>query len=157
MVMMGLALVVVSCSTLTSAERAEREAKIEKAVAKMSAVYGSRPCDLTAQIGPGISLDSFEVGDEVYDAFAKEGFPMEHISKRDEKWHIDLSECNRLQLLSLGVPAGHIAVSPICTFKQSDTYFSARRLGINSGRIFTGTLLAPRKRRFIDKEAALRG
>ena len=35
MVMMGLVLVVVSCSTLTSAERAEREAKIEKAVAKM--------------------------------------------------------------------------------------------------------------------------
>ena len=129
---------------------------VEKAVAKMTAVYGSRPSDLTAQIGPGISLDSFEVGDEVYNAFAREGFPMEHISKRYEKWHIDLPECNRLQLLSLGVPSGHIAVSPICTFKQSDTYFSARRLGINSGRIFTGTLLAPRKRRFIDKEAALR-
>ena len=37
MVMMGLVLVVVSCSTLTSAERAEREAKIEKAVEKMLA------------------------------------------------------------------------------------------------------------------------
>ena len=37
MVMMGLVLVMVSCSTLTSAERAEREAKIEKAVAKMLA------------------------------------------------------------------------------------------------------------------------
>ena len=148
---------------------------VEKAVAMMTAVYGSRPCDLTAQIGPGISLDSFEVGDEVYDAFAQAGFDMASISRKyprhdsgsklitshssllTSKWHIDLPECNRLQLLSLGIPAGHITVSPVCTFKQSDTYFSARRLGINSGRIFTGTLLAPRKRRFIDKEAALRG
>ncbi len=116
---------------------------VEKAVSRMTAVYGTRPIDIVAQIGPGISLDSFEVGDEVYDAFTREGFPMEAISKRYEKWHIDLPECNRLQLLSSGVPADRISVSPVCTFKQSDTFFSARRLGINSGRIFTGALLTP--------------
>lgn len=134
---------------------------VEKAVAKMTAVYGTHPRDLTAQIGSGISLDSFEVGDEVYDAFDQAGFDMASISRKyprhdsgsklitshssllTSKWHIDLPECNRLQLLSLGVPDSHIAVSPVCTFKQSDTYFSARRLGINSGRIFTGALLSP--------------
>lgn len=129
---------------------------VEKTVAKMTDAYGINPSDLTAQIGPGISLDSFEVGDEVYDAFANEGFEMESISRKyscnskpftphpspfTSKWHIDLPECNRQQLMNAGIPAEHIAVSTVCTFKHSDTYFSARRLGINSGRIFTGILL----------------
>lgn len=113
----------------------------EQALKRMTAIYGSRPQDIVAQIGPGIHLDSFEVGDEVYESFAEEGFPMELISTRREKWHIDLPTCNRLQLEAMGVPTQHIAVSPVCTFKQTDTFFSARRLGIHSGRIFTAIIL----------------
>ena len=114
---------------------------VEKAVTRMTEVFGSDPQNLIAQIGPGIHLESFEVGDEVYQTFEKEGFPMELISKKYEKWHIDLPECNRLQLVAAGIPETHIAVSPVCTFQQSDTFFSARKLSINSGRIFTGILL----------------
>lgn len=141
---------------------------VEKAVAKMTTVYGTQPEDIQAQIGPGISLDSFEVGDEVYDAFVNEGFEMALISRKypcgsrssllacseglkksstfhssllTSKWHIDLPECNRQQLLAAGIPEVQIAVSTVCTFKDSETYFSARRLGIKSGRIFTGILL----------------
>ena len=106
-------------------------------ITDMKATYGSEPKDMKAQIGPGISLDSFEVGNEVYDAFASEGFKMEAISKRQEKWHIDLPECNRLQLIEAGIPSENINMANICTMKQSDTFFSARRLGIQSGRIFT--------------------
>ena len=113
----------------------------EQAVAQMTAVYGTHPADIIAQIGPGIHLDSFEVGDEVYEAFQQEGFPMQAISKKKEKWHIDLPECNRLQLIAKGIPADHIAVSSVCTYQQSDRFFSARRLGINSGRIFTSIIL----------------
>ena len=99
--------------------------------------YGTQPQQLVAQIGPGIHLDSFEVGDEVYDAFAQAGFDMESISKKYDKWHIDLPECNRLQLIAAGLLPQSIQVSPVCTFQQAADYFSARRLGINSGRIFT--------------------
>ena len=113
----------------------------EVAVEKMKKVYGSQPQKMMAQIGPGISLDSFEVGDEVYEAFEKAGFEMPVISRRDEKWHIDLPLCNRLQLEGVGVPCEHISVASDCTFRQPDTWFSARRLGINSGRIFTGIML----------------
>lgn len=114
---------------------------VEKAVQQMTAVYGTHPSDIVAQIGPGIHLDSFEVGDEVYETFADEGFDIQTISRHDEKWHIDLPECNRLQLISTGVSPQNITVSPICTFQQSDTFFSARRLGINSGRIFTAIII----------------
>lgn len=120
----------------------------EKAVTNMTDVYGTCPSDVLAQIGPGIHLDSFEVGDEVYEAFSHQGFDMKAIAKKyetadgiGEKWHIDLPESNRLQLMSSGIPADQIAVSHVCTFQQSDTYFSARRLGISSGRIFSGIML----------------
>ena len=112
-----------------------------KAVEAMTVAYGTNPKQLTAQIGPGISLDSFEVGDEVYEAFVKEGFEMSAISLKKEKWHINLPECNRLQLIASGLAPQNVNVSTVCTYKQADDYFSARRLGINSGRIFTGIML----------------
>ena len=116
---------------------------VEKAVQAMVQTYGSKPCDLQAQIGPGISLDSFEVGDEVYDTFAQAGFDMVAISQKRAKWHIDLPACNKLQLMAMGVKPERISVSDICTYKSHDTFFSARRLGINSGCIFTAILMKP--------------
>ena len=63
------------------------------------------------------------------------------ISRREAKWHIDLPVCNSLQLIEAGVPMANIQLSDICTYQQYDHYFSARRLGIQSGRIYTGILL----------------
>ena len=114
---------------------------VEKAVQAMTATYGTYPADLVAQIGPGIGLDNFEVGDEVYDVFVQAGFDMHAISERREKWHINLPQCNKLQLMAMGVPSERIGMSDICTYKSHDTFFSARRLGINSGRIFTAILM----------------
>ena len=100
--------------------------------------------DLTrarAVIGPCISLDAFEVGDEVYEAFSSADFPMHLIAKRyTEKWHIDLWEANRLQMINAGIKEEHITMCGICTYKQHNDFFSARRLGINSGRIFNGII-----------------
>ena len=110
---------------------------VQKAVEAMRDTYGTAPADLQAVIGPGISLDSFEVGDEVYNQFLSAGFDMQPISR----WHIDLPMCNRLQLMEAGVPADHIQMTNICTYQQYDRYFSARRLGIQSGRIYTGILI----------------
>jgi hypothetical protein len=113
----------------------------EKTVAKMQTVYHSRPHMMRAVIGPCITVKNFEVGDEVYEAFADAGFPMSQIALRQEKWHIDLPLCNQLQLSSAGIPAEQIVQSGICTFDHCDQYFSARRLGIRSGRIYSGIVL----------------
>lgn len=113
----------------------------EKAVQVMQTVYHTRPCDIKAYIGPGISVDNFEVGNEVYDQFAAAGFAMNEIARREEKWHINLPECNRLQLQAVGVLSENIVVSPICTYQNVADYFSARQLGTASGRIFTGIKL----------------
>ena len=114
---------------------------VKKAVAALQAAYGSQPEELQAWIGPGISLKNFEVGQEVYDQFAEAGFQMERIAMKYEKWHIDLPMCNRMQLEEAGVPLQSIRQMAVCTYDQTDDYFSARRLGINSGRIYTGVIL----------------
>lgn len=110
------------------------------AVQQMHARYGTQGCDLRAAIGPGISLEAFEVGDEVWHEFHRAGFPMERIARRQEKWHIDLWEANRLLLVEAGVPTDGIELAGICTYGQCHRFFSARRLGIQSGRILTGIL-----------------
>ena len=129
---------------------------VVKTVRKMEEIYHTHPQQLHAVIGPGISLRNFEVGDEVYNAFREADFPMDKIAQyypvsasiEDRKtsgdlmrWHLDLPECNRLQLIDCGLEKEQIQLSGICTYDRCDEYFSARRLGINSGRIFTGILL----------------
>ena len=107
----------------------------------MKSHYGTEGKDVVACIGPGISLESFEVGDEVYAAFEEAGFDMSRMARRYEKWHLDLWEANRLQLLAHGVLPGHIEVAGICTYQHHEDFFSARRLGINSGRILSGIVM----------------
>lgn len=113
----------------------------ERAVAAMAVHYHTVPAELKAVIGPGISVAAFEVGDEVYEQFASAGFDMDVIAKRTDKWHINLWECNRRQLVEAGISDSEISVSGICTYSNADDYFSARRLGVNSGRIYTAIML----------------
>lgn len=103
--------------------------------------YACEGADIRAVIGPSISLKAFEVGEEVYQAFREAKFDMERIARREDKWHIDLWEANRVQLLAGGVKAEHIEVAGICTYFNNDHYFSARRQGILSGRILSGIMM----------------
>lgn len=120
---------------------------VEENIEVLLSTFGIQPAHLHAIIGPGIGLDSFEVGDEVYDQFANAHFPMNHLSKRypdtrnpkAEKWHIDLWECNRLQLIKKGVNPQNIHVSGIDTYQNHDRFYSARRK--DNGRIINGIML----------------
>lgn len=112
-----------------------------KAVDEMKRTFLSHPESLKAVIGPGISAAAFEVGDEVYEEFVSYGFNMNEIGCRKGKWHIDLPKCNILQLIDAGVKEENITDTRICTYNNAEDYFSARRLGIKSGRIFTGIVL----------------
>lgn len=126
---------------------------VESAIDAMRADFQSSPDKIAAWIGPGISMEAFEVGDEVYDAFCEAGFSMPDIARRFPadgakaadgcKWHIDLVECNRRQLVAAGLDERNIYVSGICTYANCADYFSARRLGVNSGRIYSGIMLKP--------------
>jgi len=110
----------------------------------MNQKFGTQGEDVIACIGPSISLASFEVGDEVYEAFKESGFDMSLISvkkRKTGKYHIDLWEANRIELLNAGVPAEQIEVAGICSYIHHDEFFSARRLGIDSGRTLSGIMI----------------
>lgn len=119
---------------------------VEANIDVLNATYGTQAEHLHAIIGPGIGPESFEIGDEVYDLFAQANFPMSKIAQRypdsrdlqAEKWHINLWECNRLQLIEKGVHPDHIHVAGIDTYTNYDRFFSARR-HLN-GRIINGIM-----------------
>lgn len=96
------------------------------------------PETLLVAIGPSISAANYEVGNDVLAEFVKADFPTgKFFSKNlhNGKLQLDLWEANRWQLEEVGILPKHIEVANICTFDQADTYFSARKLGIHSGRI----------------------
>ncbi|MBR4187208.1 MAG: peptidoglycan editing factor PgeF [Bacteroidaceae bacterium] len=115
---------------------------VQKTIEKMKPLC---PTDLHAIIGPGISLEWFEVGNEVYEAFKAAGFPMERIAPlqtspqgKDLKWHLDLWEANKWLLEEMGV--SDIYIEGTCT-RASENFYSARRETINTGRNYNGILI----------------
>ena len=114
---------------------------IAHAVVEEMCRQGSSAERIQAAMGPSICQDCFEVGDEVVAAFSKARFDLDTIVKRNSatgKAHIDLRAANQAVLEDAGVPARQIAVSRHCSRCEHERFFSARRLGINSGRTFTG-------------------
>ncbi len=115
-----------------------------KVIDRMRELYGTQASDLLAVIGPGIGPDSFQVGQEVADAFAAAGFPMAEILKdcgpkaptasdpMAGGLHIDLWRANEWLLQEAGVR--FVQVAGICTY-QDPRFFSARREGPKCGRI----------------------
>ncbi|MBP3228414.1 MAG: peptidoglycan editing factor PgeF [Bacteroidaceae bacterium] len=115
---------------------------VRRTVEAMDALCGVRPEDLRAAIGPGISRAAYEVGDELPQAFADAGFPIDQITSRSGgRWHLNLPLANRLELRAAGVPDAHISDCGLCTYTHADRFFSARRQGIRSGRVYTAVVI----------------
>lgn len=109
---------------------------------KMYETYGTEPENLRAVIGPGISFENFQVGEEVPRLFKECGFPLDLIWKWDGSpvpgmmrggHHIDLKAANRWLLEESGVVPSNIQVGDICTYDDVRLY-SARREGGHCGR-----------------------
>ena len=107
--------------------------------------FGTSPNDLIACIGPSISIDIYEVGQEVEDIFNANGFVLDdsnsYRNTESGKIHLDLKEINRQELVRLGVNPANIEKSDLCTFHNKDLFFSARRQSIHSGRMLTSIMM----------------
>ncbi len=97
-----------------------------------------------AYIGVSICPRCFEVGDEVADAFAAARLDGEIITRNPAtgKAHIDLQAANRCLLTECGIAPEMIFTDGRCSrHDPSGNYFSARRMGVSSGRTFSGIML----------------
>lgn len=130
------------------------------AIAQMVVKFGCDPANMYAAIGPGVCKDCYEMGDEVYDAFAEQWSREDAdkvlsrytpdtesdayrriIGKGDTetypegKYHLDLRAANLMTLVRAGVPENHIAVSNVCTMCNVDTFYSYRGRALENEQV----------------------
>lgn len=102
---------------------------------------GAEPWRIHAAMGPSICADCFEVGDEVAECFLAD-FPETVVTVgRGGRRHIDLGVSVRHTLVASGVAPENIAQPPACSRCDSNRFFSARRLGVASGRTLSLIML----------------
>ncbi|MCX5921321.1 MAG: polyphenol oxidase family protein [Candidatus Melainabacteria bacterium] len=91
---------------------------------------GAEVTELIAVIGPALSFDGFEVGEEVIDQLKTtlgEGDCLEVWASMDEqtqKWHASVPLVNALQLASIGVE--QVEIMPFATDTHPDWFWSFR-------------------------------
>lgn len=111
---------------------------VSKTIEQMCEKFGSNPNDMFAVIGPSISVNVYNVGNELVDEFEKAGFKTNEIfQQKNEKIHLDLWKANENLLLEKGLKIENIEIAKRCTFTEHETFFSARKLGIKSGRMIS--------------------
>ncbi len=98
---------------------------------------GASPGDIHAAMGPCICTDCFEVGAEVAAEFVNAGLSHCIACNYGEKPHINLPEAVKSTLIAAGVRAENIKMPVGCSRCHPELYFSARCLGVSSGRTFT--------------------
>ena len=102
---------------------------VYKTVRRMQETFGTDPRDLRAAIGAAIGPCCFETDADVpralRDALGREAEP--YITRRGQKWHVDLKGVNARWLEKAGVT--QIDVCPDCTACRPDLYWSHRRMG----------------------------
>ena len=134
----------------------------EKAVGRMRMVFGSRPEDLWAAIGPGIRECCYSVGADVVEEFTSQFSYAAKLfvtrprrpspaEKKHLLWlepfrgssalpmrsdvHLDLTQANVQQLRDAGIPAKQIDSEAPCVSCHPELFFSHRRDGGRTGRM----------------------
>jgi YfiH family protein len=133
------------------------------AIAAMKDAFATRTEDLVAVLGPSIGACCYEVGPDVYDAFAAAGFnvrdlerwffrepqrssvnpPMPLPPPRADRWFFDGWASVASQLEAEGIPSTQIFGAGLCTASHPDLLPSYRREGRAAGRI-AGAITARR-------------
>ncbi|MDF9843203.1 MULTISPECIES: peptidoglycan editing factor PgeF [unclassified Paenibacillus] len=117
-------------------------------VAAMSGMYGSRPEEIIAAIGPSIGDCCYEVDDYVMNhvrkleqtlpdpASLEAAPPLYSVSQSDkEKSMLNLKEMNRRIMIKAGILPTHIECTTWCTSCNPDVFFSYRKEQGVTGRM----------------------
>jgi len=115
---------------------------VENTIQQMIITYGTKPSDVFASIGVSISPEVYNVGEELIEEFENANFPINEIFiRRENQLFLDLWAANKWLLMQSRIPENQIEIAGICSFTNSNDYYSARKLGIKSGRMLSGLML----------------
>lgn len=106
-------------------------ANISAATIQAMQTLGATPATIHAYISPCISVDNFEVGEEVASSF-EDVFV---VRKPGKKPHVDLKGAIAAQLQASAIPTSQIHVSPHCTYAETNLFFSYRAEQGTTGRM----------------------
>ena len=96
--------------------------------------FNSDGDNLVVHLGPAISKNSFEVGDEVMGLFLAKNINFERsFTIKNKSNYLDLYDAAKVILEGLKIKS--ISGGYRCTFEESNDFFSYRRDGVNSGRM----------------------
>jgi YfiH family protein len=91
---------------------------VERVVQSMKDRCGCRPSRLLVAIGPCIGQECYEVGEDVFQSFRKEGLPLDFFQahpRRRKKYLFDLRRANLDQLMKQGVKPENVFSVDLCT------------------------------------------
>ena len=100
--------------------------------------------EVIAWLGPAAGPQAYEIGEEVYDAFASRdprALPA-FVATRRGHWRVDLFALARLRLVDAGLTAAAIHGGGLCTISDPQRFFSHRR-DQRGGRIATLAWIVP--------------
>lgn len=123
---------------------------IPESIRQMKKAYGVLPKQLVVGIGPHISVQYYEVGEEVATAL-QDAVPVAFRSqvcirkKESGRYHADLPAVAKAQLMAEGIPPENIQSYAVCTYEAKEQFYSARREGTKSGRFASVIMLEPHR------------
>ena len=104
-----------------------------KTVKAMVDAFGCNPANICAAIGPNIGKCCFEtdrdVPEAIYTLLGEKCTP--YITKKGEKYHLDLKQINACLLRRAGVRS--VEISDLCTACNPELFWSHRKVGANRG------------------------
>ena len=96
--------------------------------------FNSYGDDLVVHLGPAISKNSFEVGEEVRELYLEKNENFQRsFSIKNNKNYLDLYDAAKVVFEDFQIQL--ISGGDRCTFSESSDFFSYRRDGVNSGRM----------------------
>lgn len=115
--------------------RGTKKGIVPRTLEMLSRSFGSRVRSMKAAMGPAICLDCYEVGGEFNDYFP--GF----VHFREKKHFFDLRGAVRNELAQGGLAPEAIWDSTRCTSCSVDQFYSARKEGVQTGRLISAAFL----------------
>ena len=99
-----------------------------EAIDKMVHEFGCDKENILAYLGPSIDQEHYEVGVEVYEAFAGEGDRDKYFKPHGEKYLLSMTDANYHLLLKAGIQPKNIEINRASTYVD-DRLHSARKEG----------------------------
>lgn len=113
-----------------------------KTVWAMAFVYGSKPAELTAYIGPSVCSEHLTISREMADRLAMAtSNPREAVREEKGVYTADVKKLQYHILCQAGLQPDHIDVSRQCVYETPQRFFSYRRDGGRTGRMAAFAML----------------